>query len=427
MHEPTLAYARWLDESDPVASFRQLFCIPRRGGEEVVYFCGNSLGLLPKAAEAALLEELRRWAQDAVDGHFEGVRPWFSYHRQVTPYLAELAGAFPHEVVAMNSLTVNLHLLFATFYRPMGQRRKILLEHYPFPSDLYVAQTQLRWHGLEPSRELVFVEPPSGQFTLRTEDICARIAQVGEELAVVFLSGVHYYTGQRFELEPIVEAAHAVGAVVIVDLAHAIGNVELRLNAWQVDAAAWCSYKYLNSGPGGVGGLFIHERHAHNTELVRLGGWWGTPEDVRFQMLPAFRPAPGAEGWQLSNAAILPLAVHRVALELFHGAGFETLCRKRDMLHSYARFWIEHVCQQVPGAPLRIVTPEEPAQRGCQLSLWVGRDGQELYRRLRQAGVVLDWREPNVLRLAPVPLYNSFTDVYRFGVRLLEIARTLWG
>ncbi len=427
MHEPTLEYARWLDETDPIASFRERFRIPRHGEEEAVYFCGNSLGLMPKAAEEALRQELRQWAERAVDGHFEGERPWFSYHRHVTPYLAELAGALSHEVVAANSLTVNLHVLFASFYRPQGRRRKILLEAFPFPSDLYVAQTQLRWHGLEPARELLFVEPSPGQFVLRTEDICQRIAELGEDLAVVFLSGVHYYTGQCFELKPIVEAAHAVGALVIVDLAHAIGNVELQLHSWGVDAAAWCSYKYLNSGPGSVGGLFVHERHGHNPEQFRLGGWWGVPEEVRFRALPEFRPALGAEGWQLSNAPVLSLAVHRVALELFHEAGFELLCRKRDMLSSYARFWLERLREHVPNAPLRILTPTEPGQHGCQLSLWVERDGQELYRRLRQAGVVVDWREPNVIRLAPVPLYNSFTDLYRFGTRLIDIARCLWG
>ncbi len=426
-HEATAEYARALDEADELGSFRGHFWIPQQNGEPVAYFCGNSLGLLPRTAEAAVREELRVWAEYAVDGHFAPPCPWFSYHRLLTPYLAELAGALPEEVVAMNSLTVNLHLLFATFYRPVGRRRKILLEYYPFPSDLYVAQTQLRWRGLEPSQCVVFAEPTSGEFLVQTEDICSRIVEIGEELALVFLSGVHYYTGQRFQLEAITRAAHAVGAYVIVDLAHAIGNVELKLHDWDVDAAAWCSYKYLNSGPGGVGGLFVHKRHGGKAELVRLGGWWGTPEEVRFRLLSEFQPAYGAEGWQLSNAPILAMAVHRAALELFHKAGFPALCRKRDRLHDYARWWIERVRTIVPQAPLRIVTPEDVSQRGCQLSLWVGANGKELYRYLRAAGIVVDWREPNVIRLAPVPLYNSFHDVYRFGCALLNAAQALWG
>ncbi|MCS7176324.1 MAG: kynureninase [Candidatus Kapabacteria bacterium] len=426
-YEATEEYARHLDDSDPIAEFRRRFFIPCRDGKELVYFCGNSLGLLPKEAEVAVHEELRRWAELAVDGHFHGPLPWFSYHRTVTEYLAELVGAQPHEVVAMNSLSVNLHLLLASFYRPAGRRTKILMEHYPFPSDLYVAQTHLRWHGLEPSQHIVLVEPPLDGHLSRTEDICSRIAEFGEELALVFLSGVHYYTGQRFEIEPIVQAAHAVGAHVILDLAHAIGNVELQLHAWGVDAAAWCSYKYLNSGPGGVGGIFVHERHATDRSRVRLGGWWGTPEETRFRLLPEFLPTLGAEGWQLSNAPVLPLAVHRIALRLFHEAGFELLCAKRDWLSSYAEYWIETVRQAVPKAPLRLLTPSDLRHRGCQLSLWVGENGQELYNRLQAAGIVVDWREPNVIRLAPVPLYNSFRDVYIFGRTLLEAARALWG
>ncbi|MCS7169134.1 MAG: kynureninase, partial [Candidatus Kapabacteria bacterium] len=308
MHEHTAEYARYLDETDPLASFRHRFWIPQRNGTDVVYFCGNSLGLLPKEVESALQRELRVWAEQAVDGHFAEPYPWFSYHRLVTAYLAELAGALPQEVVAMNSLSVNLHLLLASFYRPAGRRRKILMEQYPFPSDLYIAQTQIRWHGLDPAQDLLFVEPRTGESTLHTEDICARITELGEEVAVVFMSGVHYYTGQYFELEPITKAAHSVGAAVVFDLAHAIGNVELRLHHWGVDGAAWCSYKYLNSGPGGVGGIFVHELHGSNPELVRFGGWWGTPPEVRFHLLPEFRPAFGAEGWQLSNAPVLPLA-----------------------------------------------------------------------------------------------------------------------
>ncbi len=423
----TEEWAAAADATDELAEFRHRFWIPRHNGGEAVYFCGNSLGLLPKEAETAVREELRRWAERAVDGHFEPPHPWWTYHRLVTEHLAELAGALPSEVVAMNSLSVNLHLLLASFYRPSGRRTKVLMEAFPFPSDLYVVQTHLQWHGLEPAEHVVMVEPRPGEALLRTEDICARIEQLGEQLAVVFISGVHYYTGQSFVLQPIAEAAHRVGAVLIVDLAHAIGNVELRLHEWNVDAAAWCSYKYLNSGPGGVGGLFVHERHGMDTTRVRLAGWWATPEEVRFQLMPVFRPAPGAEGWQLSNAPILPLAVHRVALQLFHEAGFGRLCQKRERLVRYARAWIEHVCSEVPKAPLRLLTPAEPGHYGCQLSLWVGQGGQELYRRLRAAGIVVDWREPQVIRLAPVPLYNSFRDVYRFGQCLLEAARTLWG
>jgi len=426
-YEPSWEYACALDEADPLASFRERFAIPRRDGQELVYLCGNSLGLLPREAEQVVSEELRRWAEHGVDGHFLPPHPWFSYHRLATPYLAELAGALPHEVVAMNSLSVNLHLLLASFYRPSGRRSKILLEHYPFPSDLYVAQTHVRWHGLEPSEQLVFVEPAPGQQTLRTEDICARIAELGEELALVFFSGVHYYTGQRFELEPIVRAAHAVGAYVVVDLAHAIGNVELRLHDWQVDAAAWCSYKYLNSGPGGIGGIFVHERHGDDLGRVRLGGWWGTPEEVRFQLLSEFRPARGAEGWQLSNVPVVLLAIHWVALRIFGEAGLEALFRKRDMLTGYAQYWVERLVQELPQAPVRLLTPQAPEHRGCQLSLWVGQQGQQLYEELRAAGIVVDWREPNVIRLAPVPLYNSFRDVYRFGQALLQAARKLWG
>jgi kynureninase len=322
--ELTEEYARTLDQADELAPFRERFAIPQRNGTPVVYLCGHSLGLMPKDAPAAIAQELDAWARLGVEGHFHAPRPWFSYHREVSAALAELLGALPHEVVAMNSLTVNLHLLLASFYRPRGQRRKILLEHFPFPSDLYVAQTHVRWHGLDPQDVLELLAPRPGEATLRTEDICRRIEELGEELALVFMSSVHYYTGQRFDVEAITAAAHRAGALAGFDLAHAIGNVELRLHDWEVDFAAWCSYKYLNSGPGGVGGIFVHERHGLDPGRFRLGGWWGTPESVRFQLLEEFSPAPGAEGWQLSNAPILPLAVHRVALRLFQEARTRT-------------------------------------------------------------------------------------------------------
>ena len=424
--ELTEEYARTLDQADELAPFRERFAIPQRNGTPVVYLCGHSLGLMPKDAPAAIAQELDAWARLGVEGHFHAPRPWFSYHREVSAALAELLGALPHEVVAMNSLTVNLHLLLASFYRPRGQRRKILLEHFPFPSDLYVAQTHVRWHGLDPQDVLEPLAPRPGEATLRTEDICRRIEELGEELALVFMSGVHYYTGQRFDVEAITAAAHRAGALAGFDLAHAIGNVELRLHDWEVDFAAWCSYKYLNSGPGGVGGIFVHERHGLDPGRFRLGGWWGTPESVRFQLLEEFSPAPGAEGWQLSNAPILPLAVHRVALRLFQEAGPERLYRKRERLTAYAQRWIDYVRSRLPAAPLRVITPPPP-ERGAQLSLLVERDGGKLYSALQEANIVVDWREPNVIRLAPVPLYNSFADLYRFGQALLQAAHVLWG
>ncbi len=402
-------FAREMDAADALAPYRMQFHIPKTArGEDVIYLCGNSLGLQPKAIEPALMQELADWKNLGVEGHFHAKQPWMPYHEFLTAQLAALVGAKPIEVVAMNSLTVNLHLLMVSFYRPTKTRYKIVIERGAFPSDRYAVLSQLQFHGYG-EEALIELTPRAGETTLRTEDIEALIAREGAAIALILIGGVNYYTGQFFDLARITKAGHAAGAIVGFDLAHAVGNLPLELHAWGVDFAAWCSYKYLNAGPGSLAGAFVHERHAH-AELPRFAGWWGHEKSTRFKMGPNFVPIAGAEGWQLSNPPILSLAAVKASLDIFHEVGMEALRAKSTRLTGYMQFLLD----DIGSAAFHVMTPRDHAARGCQLSIVVKTGGRRVFDALTDAGVICDWREPDCIRVAPVPLYNSFTDVYRF-------------
>jgi kynureninase len=413
--ERTLAYAAARDTTDPLARYRQQFAHPvGEHREPLVYLCGHSLGLQPLAARQRINEELDDWAALGVRGHESAHRPWIPYHELMTQGLAALAGAQPGEVVAMNSLTVNLHLMLASFYRPAGARTRILIEANAFPSDRHALASQISWHGLDPRGQLLELEPAgdSGQFT--TEQIEYFLQQRGSEIALVLWPGTQYLTGQVFDLPRIAAAARQAGCVVGFDVAHSIGNVPLTLHDSGADFAVWCSYKYLNAGPGAIGGCFVHERHARSEPLQRLAGWWGHDPVTRFAMGPQFNPAPGAEGWQISNPPILSAAPLLASLELFELAGLAHLRAKSVALTGYLSFLLDPLA-------LQILTPAGSQSRGCQLSLRLGRDprhGRAIFEHLQQAGMVCDWREPDVIRVAPAPLYNNFTDVFRFAAAL---------
>lgn len=410
--QPGLEWARAQDAADELAGFRNEFCIPPHGADEQVYLCGNSLGLLPRATRQAVLDELDDWGTHAVEAHFRGRHPWMPYHSFVREHLATLVGAEPTEVVAMNSLTANLHLMLVSFYRPTPERHAILLEKRAFPSDQYALQSQVRLHGYDPASALIELEGDEAEGTISLEAVARVLEQHGERIAVVVLPGVQYLTGQVFDLKAITELAHAKGCIVGFDLAHAVGNVPVNLHDSGCDFAVWCHYKYCNSGPGAVAGCFVHARHAHSTR-PRLAGWWGHDQSTRFQMGPDFVPTPGADGWQLSNPPILALAPLRVSLEIFARAGVDRLRAKSLRLTGYLAQLIAHEVPQV----LDVLTPSEPQRRGCQLSLRVKgpRDsGRALYEYLGIHGVVGDWREPDVIRVAPTALYNRFEDAWRF-------------
>lgn len=416
--ENTLTYAKQLDQEDSLAAFRNEFYIPEQNGAPVIYLCGNSLGLQPKSARAAIEQELTDWAELGVEGHFKGKNPWMYYHHFLTEKAARVVGAHPSEVVVMNNLTANLHLMMVSFYRPTKTRYKIMMEVSAFPSDQYAMETQARFHGFNPDDAIIELKPRAGEYTLRTEDILEQIDIHKDELAIVMMGGVNYYTGQAFDIPAITRAAHAAGARAGFDCAHAAGNLHLKLHDWGVDFAVWCSYKYLNSGPGGTSGVFVHERHASNPELVRFAGWWGHDEKERFQMKKGFKPMEGAAGWQLSNAQIFPMAIHRASLDLFDRAGMENLRKKSELLTGY----LEFVLGEIPGAneKFTIITPKQAADRGCQLSVIVKENGKKLFDYLEQNGIMPDWREPDVIRMSPVPMYNTFEEVFRIG----EVIRT---
>jgi kynureninase len=411
------SFAREMDQKDPLAKFRDQFIFPQVNGEEAIYFCGNSLGLQPKTVRKGLDRELHNWAQMAVDGHFHGEDAWFYAKNKSKPALAEIMGAHEHEVVAMNNLSVNLHLLMVSFYRPTAKRYKIIVEAGAFPSDQYMLETQVKFHGLNPEEVIVELKPRSGEHTLRTEDIVAEIRKQGDALALVNMAGIQYYSGQLFDLEAITKAAHEEGAYAGFDLAHAAGNALLKLHDWDVDFATWCSYKYMNSGPGNISGIYIHERFAERPDLPRFAGWWGHDEGQRFKMEKGFLPMFGADGWQLANTNILALAAHQASLDIFMEAGIKKLRNKSVSLTGY----LEYLIREISGESgiLEIITPENPAERGCQLSLLIHRGGKAVFDEWYQHGVVGDWRNPNVIRLAPTPLYNSYMDVYRFA-KILE-------
>ena len=417
--ENSLAFAQTMDINDPLKDFRNQFHFPTFHEKPIRYFTGNSLGLQPKKAAQYIHEELEAWAKYGVEGHFLAKRPWYAYHENLTEYTAEIVGAKPIEVVVTHSLTTNLHLLMVSFFRPSGKRTKILCEAKAFPSDQYALESQIKFHGLS-MEHLVEVAPREGEQLIREEDILDKIHELGDELALVMIGGVNYYTGQLFDMKKITEAGHSVGAIVGFDLAHAAGNINLQLHDWGIDFAAWCGYKYLNSSPGGVSGMFVHERHANKPELPRFAGWWGYNKESRFKMEPGFVPMPGAEGWQLSNAPVLGMAAHLASLELFHEAGMERIGRKRDVLTAFLEFIIQDVSERnKERCAFEIITPSEITQRGAQLSILVHGQGKSLFDKLSDEGVVADWREPNVIRIAPAPLYNSFEDCYWFG-KLLE-------
>jgi len=416
--ENTLAFAQGKDSSDPLRAFREEFHFPQHSGKPVLYFTGNSLGLQPKAAADALKQELDDWARFGVEGHFQAKHPWYSYHEELTDSTARLVGALPEEVVVMNQLTSNLHFLLVSFFRPSGKRVKILTETRPFPSDTYAFASQITFHGGDPDKDLVEVQPRNGEHTLRTEDIIAKINELGDELALVCFGGVNFYTGQAFDMAAITQAAHSVGAIAGFDLAHAVGNLHLKLHDWNADFACWCTYKYLNSGPGSVAGVFVHQRHL-GKQLPLFAGWWGHDKSERFKMERTFKPMPTAEAWQVSNAPVFSMAVHRVALEQFDRAGIANLRAKSEQLTAYLEFVLTEVAKDT-GTNLEIITPSDTAQRGSQLSILAHGHGKGLFDELTRRGVVADWREPNVIRVAPVPMYNSFEDVWRFGEVLTE-------
>lgn len=420
----TLEFAQQQDKTDKLAAFRDKFFFPELNGKQAVYFCGNSLGLQPKTALAALQQELNDWAKFAVEGHFHAKNPWFSYEKLFDAPLARLVGAKPSEVCALGSLTNNLHLLMVSFYRPTATRFKILCEEKPFASDQYALESQAKFHGLNPDEAIVELKPREGEATLRTEDIVAKIEELKDQLALVLIGGVNYYTGQAFDMKTITEAAHKAGALAGFDLAHATGNLVMNLHGWNVDFACWCSYKYLNSGPGSVAGIFVHEKHGNNKELPRFAGWWGNDPNTRFKMEKGFVPAVGADGWQLSNAPVFSMAVHKASLDIFDEAGIENLREKSERLTGFLEFIIEEVNSPqstVHSPQIKILTPPKKEDRGCQLSLVFTENGKQIHEQLLKAGIITDWRNPDVIRLAPVPLYNSFEDVWKFGDELNKI------
>jgi kynureninase len=414
-------FAAAMDSKDELAGFRKQFQFPLHHGREVIYFCGNSLGLQPSAVRDYIGRELDSWSKYAVEGHFKSEDPWYSYHESLNKSMLSVVGAHPGETAVMNSLTVNLHLLMVSFYRPTAKRFKILCEYKAFPSDQYAFETQVRFHGFDPDTAIVEVKPREGEHNLRTEDILDAIREHGDELALVLMGGINYYTGQLYDMERITRAGHEAGAVVGFDLAHAAGNVKLEMHDWNVDFAAWCTYKYLNSGPGGIGALFVHGKHAGNLDLPRFGGWFGNDPATRFMMAKGFIPASGAEGWQLSNHPILTMAGLKASMDLYTQARRERLLSKSRELTAYLEFILDGINSDMGGRSLEIITPRDAASRGAQLSVIAHNHGKELQKKLAENGVIADWREPNVIRLAPVPLYNSFEDIYRFG----QILRSL--
>lgn len=412
--QPGKDFALAMDERDPLREFRERFRFPKAAGADCLYLCGHSLGLQPKTAAAYVEQELKDWAELGVEGHFRAANPWVPYHRLVAEQTAELVGAKPLEVVVMNSLTVNLHLMMVSFYRPTREKHKIVIERGAFPSDQYAVKSQIHFHGFAPETSLIELTPLPGESCLREEEIESLLERRGD-IALIMLGGVNYATGQAFDLERITRAGHKSGCIVGFDLAHAAGNLPLKLHHWGPDFAVWCSYKYLNGGPGCTAGCFVHERHANSRDLPRFAGWWGHDERLRFDMGPDFQPMPGADGWQLSNPSIVSLAVLRASMDLFHAAGMNRLRAKSESLTGY----LEYLLSQRADGKFSIVTPVEKERRGAQLSIRIAQNGRLLCERLAREGVVGDWREPDTFRVAPVPMYNSYHDVFRFVERFV--------
>ncbi|MCB0374311.1 MAG: kynureninase [Sinomicrobium sp.] len=416
--ENTKEFAEKMDRSDPLKGYRDQFYFPKHtNGDPCIYFCGNSLGLQPKTAKKFIDDELEDWAALGVEGHFHARNPWMPYHEFLTRQMAEVVGAKPVEVVVMNSLTVNLHLMMVSFYRPTPQRHKIVIEAHAFPSDQYAVKSQIAFHGYNPDESLIELQPEAGTAVISTERIEALIETEGDSIALIMLGGVNYYSGQAFVMDKIVNVGHKKGCIVGFDLAHAAGNLVLKLHDWDVDFAVWCSYKYLNAGPGSVAGAFVHERHAADTALPRFSGWWGHDKKTRFLMPPDFVPIYGAESWQLSNAPVFAMAALRASLEKFHEAGMENLRAKSEKLTGFVEFLLDEIRDE----RVAIITPRNRHQRGCQLSVRIRGAGKAVFGELTKNGCIVDWREPDSIRLAPVPLYNSFMDVFDFSVLLKAV------
>jgi kynureninase len=409
-YETGLAFAQQCDATDALAGFKSAFYFPLHEGNECIYFCGNSLGLQPKSAEKAIQTELSSWREIAVGGYFGGVNPWLTYHDALRPSLAKIMGGKEDEITVMNTLTVNLHLLLVSFYRPKGKRNKILMEAGAFPSDQYAIETLAKHHHLHPDEVIIEISPLNDTKLLSTEQILQSIDDNKDDLALVMLGGINYYTGQLYDIEKITAAAHAIGAIAGFDLAHVAGNVPMQLHDWNVDFAVWCSYKYLNAGPGAVGGAFIHEQWASNTKTARLGGWWGNEEKSRFKMEKGFVPKANASGWNISTTQVFNTVCLKASLEIFDKAGMENIRNKSIHLTGYLAFLL----QQLHNPAFEIITPLNEKERGAQLSLFFRERGKEIHTKMIENGIVVDYREPGVIRIAPAPLYCSYQDVYRF-------------
>lgn len=408
--EYTLAFAQQMDAQDALAAYKQQFYFPQHNGRDAIYFCGNSLGLQSKNVQDAINVELQTWRDFAIEGYFEGTNPWLYYHRYVAPTLAKLVGAKEHEVTVMNALTVNLHLLMFSFYKPTAKRYKIMMEAGAFPSDQYAVETQVKHYGFDPADAIIEIAPRPGEKLIQEEDIIKAIAENEEELALVLFGGINYYTGQLFDIPTITQAAHNAGAVAGWDLAHVTGNVPTQLHDWDVDFAVWCSYKYLNAGPGATGGVFVHEKHAIHSDKERIAGWWGNDEKTRFKMEKGFIAKPDASGWNVSTTQVFNTVALKASLELFEQAGMERLRQKSVELTGYLAFLLS----KLDNLKFEVITPADSKKRGAQLCLFFEEKGREIHKQMLDNGIIVDYREPGVIRVAPAPLYCSFEDVYRF-------------
>jgi len=424
--ENTLAFALALDEQDPLKEMRNEYLFPQQNGKPFIYLCGNSLGLQPKVAKEVLGKQLDNWQNLAVEGWFEGEQPWMFYHKELKRLMAPIVGANLSEVCPMNTLTVNLHLLMVSFYRPTKERFKIIMEAGAFPSDQYAIESQVRFHGFDPKEAIIEVAPKAGEYILKTKDIIAEIENNADEIALVLFGGINYFTGQLFDMEAVTKAGHQVGAKVGFDLAHAAGNVPLQLHNWDVDFACWCSYKYQNAGPGGISGIFVHEKHFIDKTLHRFAGWWGYQENNRFLMEKGFVPEAGADGWQVSCTQVMPMALYHASLQLFEKVGFmEPLRAKSKTLSAYLFYNIGEVNKTLGFEQFKIITPQNADERGAQVSIIAQKDGKKIFDHLVKNNVLGDWREPNVIRLSPVPMYNNFEDVFKTGELLLAVSKSI--
>ena len=417
----TLAFAQQLDANDPLSAFRKQFIIPSESGKEKIYFLGNSLGLQPKRTQQYVQQIMYGWATHGVEAFFQADEPWMDYHDALTKTLSTVVGCLPHELSVMNNLSVNLHLMLVSFYRPQGKRIKILCEAKAFPSDQYMMETHVKHYGYNPADAILEIKPRQGEHTIRNEDVLQMIVQHKEELALVLLGGIHYYSGQLFDMQTITQLAQQAGAKVGFDLAHAVGNVELQLHNWHVDFACWCSYKYLNSGPGAVGAVYIHEQYHKDETMNRFAGWWGYEKATRFKMEKGFKPIQNAEGWQLGTPAMMMMASHRAALDLLQEAGWQKTNQKRKLLTAYLWYVLDEVNALQSKPVIEFITPRNEHEHGCQISMNMLERGKEVYNELMKQGFFVDWREPSVIRLAPVPLYNTFEEVWKFGACLKKI------